>query len=127
MREQSQTIEYEDFPSEYRRGDNYRRFTLAIREAMEGGLLRYSRRMKLLELADELGIERFDANLIIAQVQRRVLKDKSSVGTGDGLSAESVNGENREKSLREKFFTAAAIFLLAALTDLVLIRYLFGS
>jgi len=40
-------------------------------EKLEGGLLRYSARLRLLKEAREMGIERFEANLIIAAVQSR--------------------------------------------------------
>jgi hypothetical protein len=38
---------------------------------LEGGLLRYSARLRLLKQSDAMGIERFEANLIIAAVQSR--------------------------------------------------------
>jgi len=45
------------------------RFANEVIHSMEGGLLRYSVRLKLLRQAAEMGIERFEANLIIAAVQ----------------------------------------------------------
>ncbi len=40
--------------------------------AVEHSTLRYSRRLQLLREAQRLGIERFEANLIIAMVQHRL-------------------------------------------------------
>jgi hypothetical protein len=40
-------------------------------EGERGGLLRYSARLQLLQQAMDMGIERFEANLIIASVQNR--------------------------------------------------------
>lgn len=46
-------------------------FIRAVEGAMEGSLLRYSRRQRLLHLAARLGLGRFEANLIIARVQHQ--------------------------------------------------------
>ncbi len=48
------------------------RFAESVVRAIEGGTLRYSRRQKLLREANRLGIERFEANLIIAVVQHKL-------------------------------------------------------
>ena len=40
-------------------------------EAMDGPILRYDERSRLLRRADDLGIGRFEANLLIASVQHR--------------------------------------------------------
>jgi hypothetical protein len=45
------------------------RFAGMVLAKMEGGLLRYSSRLSLLKQAAAMGIERFEANLIIAAVQ----------------------------------------------------------
>ena len=42
-----------------------------VEDAMDGGIIRHSRRQKLLKTAQELGIPRFEANLIIARVVYR--------------------------------------------------------
>ena len=47
-------------------------FSEAAAAAMEGPVLRYSARQGLMKLARRLGIERFEANLLIAAVQHRV-------------------------------------------------------
>jgi hypothetical protein len=46
-------------------------FSRAVAQAMEGPILRYSRRQRLLQLAARLGVGRFEANLIIARVQHQ--------------------------------------------------------
>lgn len=46
-------------------------FAAAVLDCLEGRDLRYSNRLYLLDLADKLGIRRFDANLIIATLQHR--------------------------------------------------------
>lgn len=52
-----------------RRPDVARRFAMEIRPELSAGPLRYSQRCQLLKRARSLGIERFEANLIIAAVQ----------------------------------------------------------
>src|SRR4051812_48908230 len=47
-------------------------FAASVANAVEHSTLRYSRRLALLKEADQLGIERFEANLIIAMVQHRL-------------------------------------------------------
>ncbi len=114
--------------SDNRREDIKLKFISAVESAMEGSLIRYSRRVKLLELAEKLGIERFEANLLIAQAQRKYLKsdNKSLIIRNSGNSG-NVENESPSTSIKEKLFVAAAIFIIAALTDMILIRYLFGS
>lgn len=46
-------------------------FTQRVLDAVDGPILRYSVRQRLLKQADRLGIHRFEANLIIATVQHR--------------------------------------------------------
>jgi hypothetical protein len=49
-----------------------RAFAKAVTTAMEGPILRFSRRQELIHQAEKLGIRRFDANLLIAAVQHRL-------------------------------------------------------
>ena len=49
-----------------------RAFAQAVSTAMEGPILRFSRRQQLIRQAQRLGIRRFDANLLIAAVQHRL-------------------------------------------------------
>ncbi len=48
-----------------------RGFARDVTRAMDGPILRYSHRQKLIRRAEQLGIGRFDANLLIAAVQHR--------------------------------------------------------
>jgi hypothetical protein len=52
-----------------------RAFARAVTSAMEGPILRFSRREELIRQAQNLGIRRFDANLLIAAVQHRLRGD----------------------------------------------------
>src|ERR1700677_1308181 len=47
------------------------RFATRVIHELEGGLLRYSARLNLLKQAAQMGMGRFEANLIIAAVQHR--------------------------------------------------------
>ncbi|HEY7090188.1 MAG TPA: hypothetical protein VH518_18975 [Tepidisphaeraceae bacterium] len=47
-------------------------FAEEIEDAMDGEELRYSERVRLLERAEQFGLRRFDAHLLIALVQSRV-------------------------------------------------------
>ncbi|MBV8781668.1 MAG: hypothetical protein JO353_09740 [Phycisphaerae bacterium] len=53
-----------------------RNFAAAVAASMDGPVLRYSRRRELLARAEGLGIERFNANLLIAAVQHRLASEK---------------------------------------------------
>lgn len=46
-------------------------FTDEVIRSLDGPVLRYSQRLALLRRAAELGISRFEANLLIAAVQHR--------------------------------------------------------
>ena len=64
-------------------------FAAEIERAVEGAVLRYSRRMELLRRARWLGIGRFEANLIIATVLHRrgdvaAVEESASAGSGWG-------------------------------------------
>ena len=48
------------------------RFAHSVARVVQSRTLRYSTRLKLLREAESLGIERFEANLIIAMVQHRL-------------------------------------------------------
>lgn len=50
------------------------RFAAMVVAAVERSTLRYSRRLALIREAERMGIERFEANLIIAVVQHRLGK-----------------------------------------------------
>jgi hypothetical protein len=48
----------------------FSRFVAAVRRYDDEPVLRYSQRCSLLKIAERLGIRRFDANLIIASIER---------------------------------------------------------
>lgn len=52
-------------------GDAVRRFAVEVLHRLDGGVLRYSERLRLLRLAQRLGIGRFEANLVIAVMEHR--------------------------------------------------------
>ncbi len=51
--------------------DGVRTFTQIAADAIDGPILRYSSRQRLIRQADSLGIHRFEANLIIATLQHQ--------------------------------------------------------
>ena len=56
-----------------------RTFAQQVALATTGPCLRYSRRLHLFELAEDAGIGRFDANLIIAAIEHRAGKTRADV------------------------------------------------
>jgi len=51
-----------------------RAFAVAVEQKMEGPILRYSARQQLLAMAKQRGIDRFQANLMIAAVQHQAMQ-----------------------------------------------------
>lgn len=82
-------------------------FRRQARAALEGGLIRYSKRRRLHEEARELGLSAFEAALLIADVQ---------YGAADlAGSSSSENGRERQcKSWRRYALLWSAALLLAA-------------
>lgn len=68
-------------------------FAQSVAERLEGPVLRYSQRRRLIRSAERMGIGRFEANLIIAVVQHqaghRPVEDRPPVG-GRGIGAALV-------------------------------------
>jgi hypothetical protein len=64
------------------------RFAREVLERLDGPVLRYSMRLELHGIARRLGIARFDANLIIAQVQHRA---------GGGVSDETDDDDDDDE------------------------------
>lgn len=56
-----------------------RAFAQQVALATAGPCLRYSQRLHLFALANEAGITRFDANLIIAAIEHRAGKNRATV------------------------------------------------
>jgi hypothetical protein len=86
---------------------------------LEGGLLRYSRRRALLRYAEDIGIERFDANLLIAEAQYR-FKRHEPIDFDTAIDLPTITHPGAWPASYK--LTAALIF--AAVLDLVLIVWL---
>jgi len=103
-----------------------REFISKVHQALEGGLLRYSRRLELLDLAKQMGINRFEATLMIARVQCRngdlpLLEEPEDGADGTDLT-EAHNVSRRS----ELYLKAVAVLVIVALADLIIVRVLFG-
>ena len=59
--------------------ESVRTFAQQVALATTGPCLRYSQRLQLFDLANEAGISRFDANLIIAAIEHRAGKSRTDV------------------------------------------------
>jgi len=97
------------------------RFIAAVESAMEGPLLRYSKRLELMNLAEKLGIGRFQANLLIAQAQQRTGRADEILVTTP--LQEKSHSETSELTWRDRLFIFAALLIIAAIAALVLIRF----
>lgn len=64
-----------------------RQFTRAVQIQLREPVLRYSRRMALIQSAEKLGIRRFDANLIIAALERREMNTRKPESARPSRSA----------------------------------------
>ena len=62
-------------------------FAALVRERMDGTMLRYSHRTRLLRAAEQSGIGRFEANLIIAAVQHEAGANRPVGATCDASHA----------------------------------------
>jgi hypothetical protein len=105
-----------------------REFAEAVEQALEGRMLRYSKRLELLQLARALHLERFQAAVIIAQVQYRkgqlgYLPDVPEERDEKISPREEPAGRRRRSELLLKI---AALILTAALADLIIVRALLG-
>ena len=106
-----------------------REFVAAISQAMEGSLIRYSKRLELMAMAQRQGIGRFQANLLIAQTQQRtgqageiLIRDPASDESNDQSHIEA-----QETSRRDKLFLLAALFIISAIVDMVLVKLFFAG
>ncbi len=103
-------------------------FVTAVEEALEGPFIRYSKRLQLMELAKDLNINRFQANLLIAQVLNR--EGGLELVTSDPYeSAEmpKIKTEESAPDWRERFYFFAALFIVAAIIDLALVKFVFSG
>ena len=81
-----------------------------------------------MDLAKSLGLNRFQANLLIAQVQQQVNGQASLLS--DQYETTHVPriefGDVRSRR-RDKFILIAGLFIVAALVDMMLVKFLFGG
>ncbi len=105
------------------------RFMQAVGQAMEGPFIRYSKRLELMDLAKELHINRFQANLLIAQAQQQGgnIMDTLSDPYESTESPVMKSQEPVRENWRDKVCLFGAIFILAALADLALMKFVFGG
>jgi hypothetical protein len=105
-----------------------REFAAAVSQAMEGSLIRYSKRLELMALAERLGIGRFEANLLIAQVQQRTGgADEILIHESLDESREKRSSETQETDGKDTLFLLAALFIISALVDMVLVKIFFSG
>ncbi len=87
---------------------------------LDGGLLRYSKRLQLIKLAKQWSISEFEANLIIAHAQYHLGKLDAPDLT--------IRTDQKSPSRSEKIFSmlirTGVIILLALLLDWLLIRWI---
>ncbi len=103
-------------------------FVMAVEQALEGPFIRYSKRLQLLELAKDLNINRFQANLLIAQVLNR--EGGLAVAVSDPYESSEVPKMKTEEpsfDWRERFYFIAALFIIAAIVDLALVKFVFSG
>jgi hypothetical protein len=104
------------------------RFVMAVEQALEGPFIRYSKRLQLLELAKDLNINRFQANLLIAQVLNRNGGLPLSVSDPyESAEEPKMKPETPAFDWRERFYFIAALFILAAIVDLALVKFVFSG
>ncbi len=102
--------------------DPEEQFIEEIKTHLEGTLLRYSARLKLFKYAEKLGIDRFRANLLIAQTQLQAYKTPYK---------KPKNNSHREipqttkSTFKDKVILIGTILLISAFIDLIIIRILF--
>jgi hypothetical protein len=104
-----------------------REFVAAVSQAMEGSLIRYSKRLELMAMAERMGIGRFQANLLIAQTQQRTGRaDEILIRVPEkqmGTDRQDTGDDNR----RDKLFLLAALFIISAIVDMVIVKIFFAG
>ena len=97
-------------------------FAAMVKADMEAGLLRYSKRRRLVRYADKMGIPEFEAQLIMAQVRtgagsEEFVRPLTSDEIGDALS----QARQYNLTMRKILIATAA----AAAVNLMTINWLF--
>lgn len=104
-----------------------REFVVAVEQAMEGSLIRYSKRLELMAMAERKGIGRFEANLLIAQTQQRTGHAEDILVRVPQTQTENGGHDTEADSRRDKLFLLAALFIVSAIVDMVLVKLFFGG
>jgi hypothetical protein len=82
----------------------------------------------LMELAEELKINRFQANLLIAQVQQGLGGILPLLPENrEHLILPAAKDKDKQNGWRDRIYLAAALFIVCALVDLVLVKFLFSG
>ncbi len=93
---------------------------------LEAGVLRYSRRRALLRYAETIGIQSFDASLLIAEAQYRARQlDPIELDTRATIPMPQVEPE-AVTEIRSPGYQFAFALLVAAIIDLMLIVWIVG-
>jgi hypothetical protein len=93
----------------------------ATRDSLQGAVLTYESRRKLMRLAQRVGIRAFDANLIVAIVQDRARRGEPIESAAEALSV--IPRPAARRASVTAWVWGAAI-LVAVLVDAVLIGWL---
>ncbi len=94
----------------------------ATRDALQGAVLTYENRRKVMLLAQRVGIRAFDANLIVAIVQDRARRGEPIEAAADALSVIPKPSVRPGRAAAAGVWAAA--ILVAILVDAVLIGWL---
>jgi hypothetical protein len=101
-----------------------REFLSAVSDAMEGSLIRYSKRLELMAKAERMGIGRFQANLLIAQAQQGTgHADEILVREPATHKTNAGTAKQEETTRQDKLFLLAAIFIVSAIVDMVIVKF----
>ena len=92
------------------------------RRALQGTILAYEDRRKLLDLATRLGIRPFDANLILAVVQDRARRDEPLESASGAIAAIPLNAAPADSDGKAGWLVVAVLVAMAA--DAALIAWL---
>ena len=96
----------------------------ATRDALQGSVLTYENRRKVMLLAQRVGIRPFDANLIVAIVQDRARRGETIESAADAISVVPAPEAPAPPRRSVAAWTWAAAILVAILVDTVLIGWL---
>lgn len=99
-------------------------FIEEVKRRLEGTLIRYSARLELFNIAKSLGIDRFRANLLIAQTQLRAYKDPA---VKEAIKAAGRSGTDTEDTyqgrFQDKLIFLGILFLFVAVVDFLIIKF----